>query len=577
MHARSFALALALGTATFAAAPVVDAFCGFYVAGADDKLFNNATMVVLMREGTRTVLSMQNNYQGPPENFAMVVPVPVVLQKENVKTLPMPVFDKIDKLASPRLVEYWEQDPCAPPRPLYDAVPAPMMAPRSAPPGAVRSADLGVTVEAQFSVGEYEVVILSARDSAGLDTWLRQEKYTIPAGSEPLLRPYVQGGSKFFVAKVDSKKVRFENGQAMLSPLRFHYDSETFALPVRLGLVNSAGMQDLIVHILARGQRFESANYPNVAIPTNLDVKDDVRKNFPSFYAALFDRTLQRQPKAVITEYSWDAGSCDPCPGPTLDGNDLMTFGLDVLHDAPQIATGPVAAPTPPPQPMPGGMPRPPMMSRPMPRWGGGGFVLTRLHLRYGKEGLGEDLVFRQAPPIVGGREFLTDGSRLETGAVQSHINNFQARYAIRHAWTGPVSCANPQRGIWGGPPGGVAHKGTEAAQKLAFAKRGGFDLVAMVARDESETKIDSGPLVPAPAMYQAAEGSIGSSTYVPPSGDGANSTPPSTPPSAGGCAGCHVGETRDMSVPFGATIAAAVGVLISRLKRKKNTAQRNG
>src|SRR5262245_60324379 len=90
-----------------------DAFCGFYVSGADRKLFSGAAMVVLMRDGTRTVLSMQNNYQGPPENFAMVVPVPVVLQKENVKTLPAKVFDKVDQLASPRLVEYWEQNPCA--------------------------------------------------------------------------------------------------------------------------------------------------------------------------------------------------------------------------------------------------------------------------------------------------------------------------------------------------------------------------------------------------------------------------------------------------------------------------------
>jgi hypothetical protein len=81
---RSLAFAVPFALATIAAAPVADAFCGFYVAGADQKLFNNATMVVLMREGTRTVLSMQNNYQGPPENFAMVVPVPVVLQKENV-------------------------------------------------------------------------------------------------------------------------------------------------------------------------------------------------------------------------------------------------------------------------------------------------------------------------------------------------------------------------------------------------------------------------------------------------------------------------------------------------------------
>ena len=55
--------------------------CAVYVAGADAKLFNNATIVVLMREGTRTVRSMQNNYQGPPEDFALVVPVSIVLQK----------------------------------------------------------------------------------------------------------------------------------------------------------------------------------------------------------------------------------------------------------------------------------------------------------------------------------------------------------------------------------------------------------------------------------------------------------------------------------------------------------------
>src|SRR6478735_2085378 len=90
----------------------VPGFCGFYVAGGGADLFNNATQVVLMREGTKTVLSMQNNYQGPPENFAMVIPVPVVLQKENVKTLSRDVFVRVDRLAAPRLVEYWEEDPC---------------------------------------------------------------------------------------------------------------------------------------------------------------------------------------------------------------------------------------------------------------------------------------------------------------------------------------------------------------------------------------------------------------------------------------------------------------------------------
>jgi hypothetical protein len=67
--------------APFLAIPIPIALegVGSKVRGSDQKLFNNATNVVLMRQGTRTVLSMQNNYQGPPENFAMVVPVPVIL------------------------------------------------------------------------------------------------------------------------------------------------------------------------------------------------------------------------------------------------------------------------------------------------------------------------------------------------------------------------------------------------------------------------------------------------------------------------------------------------------------------
>src|SRR5262245_369504 len=104
----------AVGLGVLAEPKEAQAFCGFYVSGADASLFNNATLVVLMRDGTRTVLSMQNNYQGPPQDFAMVVPVPVVLSEKNVKTLPRDVFGRVDRLAAPRLVEYWEQDPCRP-------------------------------------------------------------------------------------------------------------------------------------------------------------------------------------------------------------------------------------------------------------------------------------------------------------------------------------------------------------------------------------------------------------------------------------------------------------------------------
>ena len=115
-------LALALGSLLYA--PNAQAFCGFYVAGGESSLFNDATQAVLMRVGQRTVLSMQNNYQGPPENFAMVVPVPVVLQQDNVQTLSADLFAKIDTLSAPRLVEYWEMDPCMSPYYYDDAMDA---------------------------------------------------------------------------------------------------------------------------------------------------------------------------------------------------------------------------------------------------------------------------------------------------------------------------------------------------------------------------------------------------------------------------------------------------------------------
>src|SRR5262245_35896592 len=112
MRTSVIALAMLLG-----AAPRAHAFCGFYVGGAKAEMFNNATEVVLMRHGTTTVLSMQNNYQGPPEGFALVVPVPTVIKQAQVKTLPRELFAKVDTLGAPRLVEYWEQDPCRPPEP----------------------------------------------------------------------------------------------------------------------------------------------------------------------------------------------------------------------------------------------------------------------------------------------------------------------------------------------------------------------------------------------------------------------------------------------------------------------------
>jgi hypothetical protein len=216
-----------------------------------------------MRDGKRTILSMQNHYDGPPEDFAMVVPCRSSSKRRTSR--PSPTTCSSASIRWPRLgsSSTGSKTPAnvEPPMTRY------WRPPRWPASCGCQSVPPKVKIEAQFEVGEYEVVVLSATDSMALDTWLRAEKYNIPAGAEPMLKPYIESGMFFFVAKVNLKKVKRENGRAVLSPLRFHYDTDTFQLPVRLGLLNARGPQDLIIHILARSQRYEAANLPNVDDP----------------------------------------------------------------------------------------------------------------------------------------------------------------------------------------------------------------------------------------------------------------------------------------------------------------------
>src|SRR5581483_4382515 len=131
--------------------------------------------------------------------------------------------------------------------------------------------------------------------------------------------------------------------------------------------------------------------------------------------------------------------------------------------------------------PAPGGRPAP---GRPiMPYFGNAvPYVLTRLHTRYDKTTLSDDLIFREAQPVVGGRANW-DGIAGDQGVKveQSGVNNFQGRYIIRHYWEGKVSCKDPRYGVWGGPPSqgyGAGGGGQpKPAEDLANAPRGAVKL----------------------------------------------------------------------------------------------------
>ena len=333
-------LMLALGALTAAILmlwPPVEAraFCGFYVGRADAQLYNHASQVVMVHDGDRTVLSLMNDYQGEPEEFALVIPVPMVLQQGQIHIGNRELFQRIDSYSAPRLVEYYDPSPC--PLPMSEMQLPMNMAVAGAAKADLRAQDaaraLGVTVEAQYTVGEYDIVILSATQSDGLETWLQQTGYHIPEGLGAALAPYIRQGMKFFVARVNLKEHQ-RTGLSYLRPIQFAFESPKFMLPIRLGMINANGPQDLIVYVLSREGRVETTDYRTVKMPSGMDVPEFLQGEFGKFYQAMFDQQVKRdEMRTVFTEYVWNMGWCDPCAAPPLSPDELRALGVFWLDD----------------------------------------------------------------------------------------------------------------------------------------------------------------------------------------------------------------------------------------------------
>ncbi|MEM1177679.1 MAG: DUF2330 domain-containing protein [Acidobacteriota bacterium] len=393
------------------------AFCGFYVAKADSDLYNRASKVVIVRDGDRTVLTMSNDYEGDPEEFAMVIPVPTLIGRDQIHVGDRAVIDHLDAYTAPRLVEYHDDDPCQSRRRYFaDTVMEMGAAPQSAA-RQLRAESLGVSIEASYTVGEYDIVLLSAQESQGLETWLREEGYRLPDGAAPVLGSYLKQGMRFFVAKVNLD-AQARLGYTDLRPLQIAFESPKFMLPVRLGTVNADGPQELFVWILTRTGRVEASNYRTVRLPSNVEIPEIVEKDFGAFYRQLFAHQAEKEKRrAVFLEYAWDMAWCDPCAADPLTPDELRRLGVFWLDE-----------------PGPG--------RRFVPQQPAQDVFVTRLHMSYTASSFPEDLVFQET----------------------KDRSNFQGRYILRRPFSGDAGrCSEGRQYLEE-----VAERQEQEAQRLA-------------------------------------------------------------------------------------------------------------
>ncbi len=387
--------------------PMLYSFCGFYVSKADGTLKNKTSQVILVRDGNRNVITMYNDFKGDAKDFAMVVPVPVVLKKSDIKVVDQSIFQRLNDYSAPRLVEYYDQNPCN----QYEnqsmdmaKSAAPMLEGKVSGLSLYKKKDLGVKVEAKYLVGEYDILILSAKESGGLKEWLTTNGYKIPKGAEEVLDPYIKSNLKFFVVKVNDTEKKKLPGN-FLRPLQISFTATKFMLPIRLGMANADGDQDLIVYAFTRKGRVECTNYRNVEIATDKKVPLFVQQNFGSFYGNLFTHQWDKEDKNVsFVEYAWDVSpsnyvKCDPCVGNPPNQQDIVQSGVWWLQKNWSDYSD---------------------VENEEENYNDARVYFTRLHFRYNRKSFPQDLVFQVTP----------------------NTENFQARYIITHPATGNLNCA---------------------------------------------------------------------------------------------------------------------------------------
>ncbi|MEY3212203.1 MAG: hypothetical protein RIT28_2684 [Pseudomonadota bacterium] len=364
-------------------------FCGTYVGDGASTLQNRTSQIVLVRQYDQTTLTLSSDYSGDAESFGLLIPVPPALVAEDISLVDPQWIQDIETYTNPRLVSYTCEDFGGWEPPDHRAALGVSM------PGAVMlsamacsdnslymgdnwadpmASESTVEVEAEIAVGEYDVVLLTAEESADLLRWLNLNGYVIDQVAEQMLQEYIDAGSAFLAAKINLERVSLEE-ELRLSPLRLRYTSEAVSLPLRLGTLNSTGVQDLVLHVISdlEESAYGISNYNRVYIDDECMSRELADGSFSPFYDDVLNTTLTPEGPGEATwllEYAWNVSPwgphCDPCPPESLEipVPETTLAGLGFEWDE-------------------------------VDSWSGGlpSFAISRIRMRYAPEQINEDLM----------------------------------------------------------------------------------------------------------------------------------------------------------------------------------------
>ena len=334
-----------------ALAPPAHAFCGTYVATGEASVHNRASQVVVATDGTRTVLTLANDYDGDAYSFGLIIPVPGSVNAADITVTDRIALDILDVYTAPRMVAYscddvlwipgdsgeWEDVGPGGSSGCMGSSSSPAFTQTSdsgsaghAVGGLGSGSFAGGTTSEHFTVGEYELDLIDAVGANGLDTWLDANGFVLPLGADSVLAEAVTAGAQFLVARVAPEAV--SESRPWLSPIQIRYDGADMVLPIRLGATASEGEQDIVVFGIApmAAGALAVANYPFFEVDTHCLIGDDLDAGYEALFAEAYAAADRGGRAGWALEFLSPQGVCDPLPpGGTIESGVLSALGFD--------------------------------------------------------------------------------------------------------------------------------------------------------------------------------------------------------------------------------------------------------
>ena len=177
---------------------------------------------IIVHDAGREELILQVKYDGPLDEFGWLIPVPNL---PTVKKGSMECFYELSKFTQKNME----------PRSLTLGMSKGIGGDGKEPP---------VKVIEVKTVGAYDIAVLSTKDSAALENWLKENQFSFPANAAGVIDAYVKQHWYFIAAKINLKSWSlFSTSEKLASgelhPLQISFNSEHCVFPLKISSLNN--------------------------------------------------------------------------------------------------------------------------------------------------------------------------------------------------------------------------------------------------------------------------------------------------------------------------------------------------